>query len=299
MSSIGSPSDHTSETHPDPTSSPCSAPEPSSALLPAALLESIIQSISLLWQLRIAGTGNFHLLANQNNNTLARTDPFRIELSLGHGAYGLLSRLLRLGAFTGVPDPDCERRRYKGGKSWDQPTDALLHSAADAVVGGLQERNTNNPSSVSEGEASSLTFLGGLGRWVLETLRLEYDYDDGILSIRMNSVFHDDASYDVAQELLSCIQQAVGGQTRRFAAKSMPFDADAGVLEPDQTQPEQPEPEEDEGIALSSVTAAPKRNKYQPDYGIYDEIRGKSLYPGLILEFGWAHPTHCKRAKSE
>lgn len=299
VSSIGSPSDQTSETHPGLTSSPCSAPEPSSALLPAALLESITQSINLLWHLRTAGPGNLDLLASQHSHTLAHTDPFRIELPLGHDAYGLLSRLLRLGAFTGVPDSDREHQKYKDGKSWEQPTDILLRSAADAVIGGLQERGTNNASSVSEGEASSLAFLAGLGRWVLGTLRLEYDYDDGILSIRMNSVFHDDASYDVAQELLSHIQQAVGGQTRRFAAKSMPFAADAGVLEADQTQPEQAEPEEDEGIALSSVTAAPKRNKYQPDCGIYDEISGKSLYPGLILELGWAHPTHCKRAKSE
>lgn len=320
FSSAGSPSDRTSVTNVEsPSPRHHDTKSSSSAPWPADLLESLTQTISVLWQIRAVGPVNYHLLGHLDR--FVRRDPPRIELPLGRVDYASLSRLLRLGALTGIADPGHDRdsrrevwqheaEQQQGtagrdetpqdkslGKPLSRQTNAL-QSAASSIIWALRNTcssgvRTQDLDLDAEGGSPGISLspqalLERLGRWVLEKLRIEYDYEEAVFTVRMPSVFHDKSSHSIAECLLLQIRRAVGDtsiEAPRFTACSLPLILTAENIQADVSDDE-----------IGAVAVAPKRSHYHPDAGIFD---GASLQPGLILELGWSHPTHRKRAKSK
>ncbi|KAL2282150.1 hypothetical protein FJTKL_11190 [Diaporthe vaccinii] len=311
ISSVGSPSDRTSETNLD---SPCSRDLNSTHLLspssPTDLLESLTQTISILWQIRAAGGPvNYHHLAHLDRSF--RQDSPRIELPLSHTAYNILCCLLRLGDFAGVASLDEAEQGVKiQGKDWSLDTEALRGAAASivwaskqacALAGRAQHFDSDSEGPSQNPELSPQTLLVRLGRWVLDKLRLEYDYDDSIFVLRMPTFFHEKSSQDIAECLLAYIRRAVGDDdvdNLRFSSHSLPLtlDAEGGVNDESEGGGHTIEGRDADGGENdpAAVNASPRKNQYHPDAGIFEKA---SLLPGLILELGFSHPTHQKRAK--
>lgn len=281
----GSLSDRTTETRLDSRSPPPLQKEALSSL-PASLIDPATEAISLLWHLRDDAAGQ-RIFEDDKFSV----DPFRYEVPLNHIAYHLVSRLLSLEEFTDIINPICPDEQSTAEVSGESHN---LQNTASSIFWALEHKYGLH----ADHNGNRLLELVILGRWTSANLRLEYDYDDAVFIIRMPSVFHDQGSCDTANKILENVQAAVGGDLGRFSAKSLPFSAQAGVLKGGQAQELTEETDQEQGEAVGAGPAAPKKSQFQFDSGIFDEKHGPTLKPGLILEFGWAHPTQRKRAKS-
>lgn len=134
ISSVGSPSDRTSETNLDlPCSRDLNATHPLLLTLPTDLLESLTQTILILWQIRaVGGPANCHRLAHLDR--FFQQEPSRIKLPLSHTAYDLLLRLLHLEDLPSVSSPDKSGKESKiQGRGWYRNTEVLRSAAASIV----------------------------------------------------------------------------------------------------------------------------------------------------------------------
>lgn len=160
----------------------------------------------------------------------------------------------------------------------------IIWALANTCVSGVEKQSFDIDPAGQDAGLTSQGLLEDLGRWILQKLRIEYDSEEAVFMVRMPSVLHDKSSHDVAECLLVKTRQATGDtnvEAPRFTNCALPISVPV---------------EDTPGSDDEELGVASKGSYYHPDAGIFD---GSASLPGLILELGWSHPTHRKRAKSE